>query len=177
MYLITGLPRTGTSLMTRAIVLSSTLPYIYDLDYEARLRSNETDPTYDPNPNGYWVTDVSKNHDYTGKLAKIPLHQVTVIKGDFKAILMKRGRIAASASYKRAFDGTFTESFLAQCKEAEEYLGVGEHLGTEDKVLVVNFEDVLDNPRREFLRIKNAGWPITVSEAVKYVDPTLWRTR
>lgn len=171
MWLVTGLPRSGTSLMTRAIALSSDLPYIYDLDYESRLRSNETDPTYDPNPNGYWVTDTTKNHDYTGKLAKIPLHRATVIKGDCMVILMKRDRKAVEASYKRAFNGELTESYLSICDQAEQYLK------SFAKVIEVNFEDVLDNPRREFLRIKNAGWPITVSEAVKYVDPTLWRSK
>lgn len=169
-YLVTGLPRTGTSMMMRAIALSSELPYIYDRDYEDRLRANEKDPSYDPNPNGYWVTDVYKNHDYTDKLAKIPLHQVTVIpKGDCKVILMNRNRQAVIDSYRRSFNSELTESFLYICEEAEQYLR------SFAKVTEVSYEDVIDNPTREFTKLRESGWDIDVEMAASLVDGSLER--
>lgn len=170
MYIVTGLPRSGTSMMTRCIALSSDLPYIYDYDYEDRLRTNEADPTYDPNPNGYWVTDMLKRRSYRGKLFKTPLNFALRVRPEnAKAIIMRRDMAAIQASYQRAFNGELTPLLLRQAEDGEA------HLRTFADIIEINYEDVIADGLREFEKIRDAGWPIDPYIAASLVEEDLQR--
>ena len=58
MYAVTGLPRSGTSMMMRCIALSSNIPHVVDPEYESKILANEL--VAGANPNGHWVADLNK---------------------------------------------------------------------------------------------------------------------
>ena len=45
------------------------------------------------------------------------------------------------------------------------------------EVVVLWYRDVIDNPKKEFQKLSDAGWPIDVDKCVAIVDPKLCRYR
>lgn len=68
------------------------------------------------------------------------------------------------------FGDELTDSFLARCKQNEEYVR------SVANVVDVNYENVITDPRTEFERIQKAGWIFDIETAITLVDPTLDRT-
>lgn len=168
MYAVTGLPRSGTSMMMRCIALSSDIPYIVDSEYEAKILANEL--VAGANPNGHWVADLNKKRIVGNKLIKVPLHRGLYITKGSMVIFMKRDLEKVRTSYMKYFGNELTESFLVRCKSAEEYIR------SVANVVDVNYEDVINNPRKEFERIQKAGWVFDVETAISLVDKNLDRT-
>lgn len=83
---------------------------------------------------------------------------------------MKRDLEKVRTSYMKYFGNELTESFLVRCKSAEEYIR------SVANVVDVNYEDVINNPRKEFERIQKAGWVFDVETAISLVDKNLDRT-
>jgi hypothetical protein len=168
MYVVTGLPRSGTSMMMRCIALSSNIPHVVDPEYEAKIVANEL--VAGANPNGHWVADLNKKRNVTNKLIKVPLHRGLFISKDSNVIFMNRDMQKIATSYYKYFGEELTESFMTICKSAEKYIR------TVANVIDVNYEDVINDPRTEFERIQNAGWIFDIEKAIILVDKNLNRT-
>ena len=177
-YIVTGIHRTGSSMMTRAIALSSGLPTVRNKEIEKIIRAKEADPNYDPNPHGYWVIDPNKTHpwEHDGTLMKCPVYIVRFLPdsiGEYKVILMKRNLAESRASFKKAFNEKIPDNLIQIGDELEQIAPGRPNID----LTVVNYSDVIDDPLKVFTGLKAAGWPIDPQTAANLVEPDLYRVK
>ena len=181
-YVICGLHRTGTSALMRAISETSTLTAYTDADVESVIRSREIDPSYDPNPAGYfshgsmfspvadWITDTPDNS--VMKAAPEAFLQGTGSE-PLMVIFTDRPADQIEASFMAAFgfgveDRRYTARAQAQAivKQA-----------TNVVLTVVDFAELINSPDQVFADLAASGWPIDAAAAASTIDPTLYRNR
>lgn len=167
-YVVTGLPRTGTSMMMRALEGGGMTVY-RDTALETKIMSNAlTTQTYNPNPNGYYAMSLIGKDitQFDNLVIKPQINEITFpISLPYKMILMKRNEVDRAASYTKAFNLTVPNIFFQLLADLE----------AKYQPLVINYEDVIASPIKEFLKIKQDGWPITAANMVNFVDPNLKR--
>jgi len=181
-YIVSGLHRTGTSALVRAISEASTLtPYI-DADIEAVIRSREIDPTYNPNPAGYfshgamfapiadWITDTPDN-------VVMKAAPEAFLKGTgtepLKVILTSRPQSEIEMSFMKAFGFDVPDHRYTARIEAENILKAAENVD----LTIIDFADLIADPTAVFTVLAANKWPIDIDKAAKTIDPTLYRNK
>ena len=179
-YIVSGLHRTGTSALVRAISESSTLTAWTDPEVEAVIRSKEIDPAYNPNPAGYfshrtmfapvadWISDTPEN-----SVMKASPEAFLYGTGSepMKVILTSRPRSEIDASFDRAFGMDVPEFRYDNRTAIEQILADAPNV----TVTIVNFSDLIATPIDVFTTLSANGWPITATTAAATIDPTLYR--
>jgi len=179
-YIVSGLHRTGTSALVRAISEASTLTAWTDSDVESIIRSRETDPTYNPNPAGYfshrtmftqiaeWISDTPDNS--VMKAAPEAFINGAGIE-PLMVILTSRPRSEIDASFDRAFGMDVPEFRYDNRKAIEQILADAPNVN----VAVVNFSDLIATSLTIFTSLAANGWPIDAETAAATIDPALYR--
>jgi hypothetical protein len=181
-YIVSGLHRTGTSALVRAISEASTLTAYTDADVESVIRSREIDPTYNPNPAGYfshgamfapiadWISDTP--HNSVMKAAPEAFLQGTGSE-PLMVILTDRPADQIKASFAAAFGFDVPDHRYSARAQAEAIL----EEATNVVLTIVNFADLIDSPDQVFADLAASGWPIDAAAAASTIDPTLYRNR
>jgi hypothetical protein len=181
-YIVSGLHRTGTSALVRAISEASTLTAYTDADVEAVIRSREVDPAYNPNPAGYfshrtmfapiadWISDTPDNS--VMKAAPEAFLQGTGSE-PFMVILTSRPAGQVEASFMAAFGFDVEDRRYTARAQAQAIL----EQATNVVLTVVNFAELVNQPDQVFADLAANGWPIDAETAAATIDPTLYRNR
>lgn len=179
-YIVSGLHRTGTSALVRAVAEASTLTAWTDAEVEAVIRSREVDPAYNPNPAGYfshrtmfapiadWISDTPDNS--VMKAAPEAFLQGTGSE-PLMVILTSRPVGQIEASFAAAFGMNVPDHRYSARAQAQAIL----EQATNVVVTVVDFADLIDTPERVFAGLAFTGWPINAPVAAATIDPSLYR--
>ena len=182
--IVSGLPRSGTSLMMQMLQAGG-MPLLID-DHR---------PADADNPNGYWEYEPVKRlqHDNTwmplaeGKAVKVvsALLQYLPRKHTYKIILMYRPMQEVLASQavmlqrrgeqrSKADDQTLAAIFGQHLDGIERWLAMQQHMTP----LAVNYHDTLADPPATATRVAHfLGLPLAVEAMARAVDPRLHRQR
>jgi len=181
-YIVCGLHRTGTSALVRAVAEASTLTAYIDADVEAVIRSREINPSYNPNPAGYfshgtmfspiadWIADTPDGS--VMKAAPEAFLQGTGFE-PLMVILTSRPVGEIEASFIAAFGFDVEDRRYQARAECEAIL----EQATNVVLSVVNFAELIDTPDQVFASLAATGWPIDAEGAAATIDPTLYRNR
>jgi hypothetical protein len=179
-YIISGLHRTGTSALIRAISEASNLTAHVDPDLEAVIRSREIDPTYNPNPAGYFshATMFSPIADWIsntpdGSVMKAAPEAFLQGTGSepLAVILTDRPANQIEASFAAAFGMDVPDHRYSARAQAQAIL----QQATNVVLTIVNFADLIETPDQVFVDLAAKGWPIDPTTAAGTIDPTLYR--
>lgn len=181
-YIVSGLHRTGTSALVRAISEASTLSAYTDADVESVIRSREIDPAYNPNPAGYfshgamfapiadWISDTPDNS--VMKAAPEAFLNGTGSE-PLMVILTDRSADQIEASFAAAFGFDVPDHRYSARAQAQAIL----EQATNVMLAIVNFAELIDSPDEVFADLAASGWPIDAAAAASTIDPTLYRNR
>ena len=181
-YIVSGLHRTGTSALVRAISVASTLTPHIDADVEALIRSREVSATYNPNPAGYFshATMIAPVADW---IADTPNESVMKAAPEaflngagtepLMVILTARARAEIEASFMAAFGFDVEDRRYDARAQAQAIL----EQATNVVLSIVNFAELIDTPLAVFTALADAGWPIDPAAAASTIDPALYRNR
>jgi len=178
---VSGFMRTGTSMMMRALEaggLEATKSNERD-----KMNDRFGDKDYRPNPNGFYeIENLSqvRQDDFMekcrGKLIKAMFNDVLNIPvKDYKIVFMIRDKEEIRQSFEAFFN--------TKAPMIERYDERMEHIikllknRKDVQLTVLNYRDVIDNPRKEFQKLKDGGWKIDVDKCISIVDPNLCRFR
>jgi len=166
----------------RAISEASTLTPHVNADVEAVIRSQEIDPTYNPNPFGYyshstmfspiadWIADTPDGS--VMKAAPEAFLQGTG-SGSLMVILTSRTAGEIEASFMAAFGFDVPDHRYTARAQAQAIL----EQATNVVLSIVNFAELIDTPDQVFASLAASGWPIDSAAAAATIDPTLYRNR
>lgn len=181
-YIISGLHRTGTSALMRAISESSTLSAHVDASVESVIRSREIDPAYNPNPAGYfshrtmfapiadWISGTPDNS--VMKAAPEAFLQGTGSE-PLTVILTDRPAEQIEASFAAAFGFEVPQYRYTARINAENILKTAENVD----LTVIDFADLIADPTAVFTVLAANKWPINIDKAASTIDPKLYRNK
>ena len=181
-YIVSGLHRTGTSALVRAISEASTLTPYVNADVEAVIRSREINAEYDPNPFGYYshatmfapVADWIGNTPDGSVMKAAPEAFLNGTSSEpLTVILTDRPAGQIEASFMVAFGFDVPDHRYSARAQAAAILGQA----TNVVLTVVNFADLVNTPDEVFTNLAASGWPINAATAAGTIDPTLYRNR
>jgi hypothetical protein len=182
--IVSGLPRSGTSLMMQMLHAGG-MPLLID-----ELRPADAD-----NPNGYWEYEPVKSlqkdnswmHQAEGKAVKVvsALLQYLPPQHTYKIIFMQRPmqEVLASQSVMlerrgeqggKATDQTLGTVFTQHLDRTERWLAMQKHM----TVLPVNHHETIADPEETATRVAQfLDLPLAVEAMARAVDPRLHRQR
>lgn len=182
--IVSGLPRSGTSLMMQMLQAGG-----------MSLLTDDQRPADADNPNGYWEYESVKHlqHDNTwmpqaeGKAVKVvsALLQYLPPRHTYKIIFMHRPiqEVLASQAVMlqrrgthggNADDQTLAAVFGQHLDRTERWLATQKHM----TVLPVKYHDTLADPTATATRVARfLGLPLAIEEMARAVDPRLHRQR
>jgi len=183
-YIVSGLPRSGTSMMMKMLENCGIEPFI----------DNIRVPDED-NPRGYYeferVKQLEKDHSWMhearGKAVKVisMLLQHLPPGYEYKIIFMHRNMdeiLASQAAMmmrngeknSRISDGDLSATFDRHLKNIETWLAQQSNI----KVLYVSYNELLKNPRENVININNfMEFPLKDTRMLEIIDPNLYRQR
>ncbi len=182
-FVVSGLPRSGTSLMMRMLELGG-LPVLTDGE-----RTADED-----NPRGYYELElVKKTKADPGWMRGAAGHVVKVISQllpdlppdhSYKVVFMRRHLDEVLASQKkmlqhrgeaeRTEDQAMKEMFIAHLDETERWLRQASNM----QVLYINYGRVMASPVEQAKRLANfLGVPVDVERMASAVEQQLYRNR
>ena len=182
-YVVAGLPRTGTSMMMRCIHESSALTLVGDRNIERlpvgpdgsiRPRTAE----YDFNPYGVYEVERPPVWWALPDLSLIKrILTSSVIPPPFDGLSyfvcsMRRERDEVTASWWRTFGSPFDTKRFELAEEMLDYMRDWGHAITE-----VDYNRTIEDPLKTFLHLEEEGWPIDPRKAAVLVEPALYRHR
>jgi hypothetical protein len=179
-YIVSGLHRTGTSALVRAISESSTLSAYVKAEVEANIRSREIDPAYNPNPAGYFShgTMFSPITDWIGSVPDQSVMKAApeaFLSGTgsepLMVILTSRPQSEIEASFSAAFGMDVPDYRYSARMQAQAIL----ELASNVVLTTVSFDDLTLTPEIVFADLAAAGWPIDPIVAASTIDPDLKR--
>ena len=181
-YIVSGLHRTGTSALVRAISEASTLATHTDASVESVIRSREIDPAYNPNPAGYfshgamfrpiadWIADTPDNA--VMKAAPEAFCKDTGTE-PLKVVLTSRPQSEIETSFMKAFGMDVPDYRYTARINAENILKTAENVD----LIIIDFADLIADPTAVFTVLAANKWPIDIDKAAKTIDPTLYRNK
>lgn len=181
---VSGLPRTGTSMMMRALAAGG-MPVLVD-----EHRAADAD-----NPGGYYELERVKQlrsdstwlSDAQSKAVKIIYRLLYDLPAcyRYKVIFMQRRLEEVIASQKvmlsrRKTEGSglndrqLLDAFRTELAKVSEWMEGQDHM----EVMHVDYRDAIDNPVDSFRRINEfLGGEMDVGSMIQVVDPSLYRNR
>ena len=179
-YIISGLHRTGTSALVRAIAESSTLTPYVNSEVEANIRSREIDPTHNPNPAGYFshgtmFTPMAEWISNTPNESVMKAAPEAFLSGagfePLMVILTSRPQEEIEASFTAAFGMNVADYRYSARMQAQAIL----ELASNVVLTTVSFADLTSTPETVFANLASVGWPIDPVIAASTIDPDLKR--
>lgn len=174
-YIVSGFPRSGTSMMMRALEAGG-LPCVYSTAWDADRNRNTLIPGYVPNPHGFYEDAPLESRDWSpfrGKAVKVIRDNLCMIPADerLSVVYMRRDPAEIRRSYVGIMSGPHPNPFAwlndydnKVAADLESLLGA----------IVLDYADVIADPVRSFTRL---CWPIDAERAATTIDPALYRHR
>lgn len=194
-WIVTGLYRSGTSMMMRALANSLTgVTPLVDTSLDALADAQAADlATYRPNPNGYWVPPANPAnadsdtgqfvHVYPGRLLKVRMEdmfKVPAVAGQtLHVCFMIRPLAAINRSLQKAFNWQIGPTQIAQRRDLRTILTARRDVN----LTAINYGDVIADATAtpvattQFQRLVTDGWPIDPVVAMNFVDKALARNQ
>jgi len=177
-YVVSGFMRTGTSMMMKAFETGG-LEVVRSNERD-KMNDKFGDKDYKPNPNGFYeIENLSqvRQDDFMekcrGKVIKVMFNDVLNISvKDYKVVFMIRNKEEVRQSF---------EAFFQRKSPAIKYDKLMEHIvkilenRKDVQLTVLNYRDVINNPRKEFQKLKDGGWEIDIDKCISIVSPNLCR--
>lgn len=176
-YIVSGLERSGTSMMMQ-ILYRGGAPVAFD---------NSRKPDYH-NPKGYFELEGGKIisrlmegtfplHKYEGKFIKITAYGLKFLpKGEYKIIYMTRNIDEILDSMEKMCGPINREEEKPLLEKLNRVIIKMMDDREDIDYIIVKYNDVIRNPRKEIERVNEfLGGMLNVDEAVKAVDPRLYR--
>lgn len=181
-YIVSGYIRTGTSMMMKALSAGGLSP-VFSHKRDEEMNKNYSIDNYVSNPEGFYELDkkeylqVGFPRKYEGKLLKCLWNRVPrLVVGNYKIVFMLRDPEEIKQSSKRAF-GVDVSSGLKNYNEImEDMINIIKNR-KDSQIVALNYVDVINNPRKEFQKLKDGGWSICVDKCVSVITPGLYRNR
>lgn len=176
-YMVTGFPRSGTSMMMAALEAGG-LPCFRSAERES-LRVAGSDEFYDPNPAGLYEPTLGQLRAGAvppGAAVKVVAPWLRHLPGlsCARAVLMTRDPEEIRQSYEAFIGRRLPPAWVAG------YPGILEAVRSRlaDAVITtLSYTAVLADPLGAFRELAAAGWPIDPAAAAAVVDPTQHRFR
>lgn len=186
-YVVTGHPRSGTSLMMRMLHLGG-IPVAYTEERDLNMQAKFTQAS---GFNPYGLYELSRNKltsadfpsSYEGMAVKLVwewLMFMTPYTPGYRVIAMWRNPEEVRQSYEATIlqhqnrKTRVDEAYRARWPKIIERLQSREDVW---QVIKVNYNHVIEDPLRECVRLKHLGIPIDVAGAESAVDADLYRFR
>ena len=176
-YIVSGKPRTGTSMMMNALTAGG-MRAVYDKNRE-QVNKWYSDDLYKLNEcqlmeinfRDYVKSDFPNYED--NSLVKIFDFGLCFLKpGSYKIILMTRNPVEIKESQAAAFRKNNIRFDVDDYKpQARKYLRLMSNRIDQPEVTVLNYEHVLKNPLETFKRLKSKGWPIEPQRCIEIIKP------
>jgi len=189
-YTVGGMPRSGTSMMMRALAAGG-LEMFADTAKDERLSADWAPRRaigYDPNPHGCHEPGAFRSHDQfpemiRGRLVKLMGNGVAQPRfarvEPIRVAFICRDREAVARSHLTAFGRVpkWTETSHGYRRVIDTYIARQRRCPWVQDVTCFAYEDVVRDPLGQFSRLAAIGWPIDQRAAAATVDPTLERNR
>jgi hypothetical protein len=183
-YIVSGYPRSGTSMMMRALIAGGLDAAHRDTRNAMARRASDDD--YQPNPEN----ELFELHDweyrafgfplaFTGKLIKaVTVHarNLDVVPGGTRVVFMRRDPEEIRQSYLAFFPARRPPTVEEIVNDVEWTLRQMRDRRSFDLV-EFGYRDVLECPFGHFAELAGRGWPIDPVVAAKVVDPARIRYR
>lgn len=184
-YVVSGMARTGTSMMMHALIKGG-IPAIYDVGKgDARLMLLNA-MGYDANHDGLF--ELQKPNllkrfpdDLDTELVKIADFQWELLSGQaengIRVVYMLREKESTMMSLAAFTGAEDLSEYEERWNHQQDYI---KQIMSRKDILSINifhFEDVVADPVPHFNKLKRAGWPIDVNRAVSVVKPELHHFR
>ena len=161
------------------------IPVAYNLHQEF-LNDYYNTSEYPPNPNGFYASPIGYVNDlplYIGKALKFGYSLLLALPSDinFNILFLKRnpdeirnsmasfvpngGHWGKSATILEFYD-LVIDSILEKIKSKDNV-----------SLTVLNYAEIVENPTKEFQKLKDNGWDFDVEKAASKVDSSLYRLR
>jgi len=176
-YIVSGIERSGTSMMMQILYIGGA-PVAFD---------SSRKPDYH-NPKGYYELEGGKIisrliegtfpiEKYEGKFIKITAYGLQFLpKGNYKIIYMVRNLDEILDSMEKMSGPVDREKEKPLFEKLNKFTIDLMEKREDIEYIIVNHRDVIQNTRREVERVNEfLGGMLDVDEAVKAVDPKLWR--
>ena len=194
-YVVSGIMRSGSSMMMKALEAGG-MELLYD---PTRDEENETvqfnGEQYEVNPGGsyesYRYLSALRPAEWVdkcrGKVIKnlypglMTLPKIDVFGVKYKILFMLRDPVEIEMSWVVSFHNLTPKETIGVnmeyyavlmddiCSSIEE--------ARDSEVIQVHYDDVMDNPKAAFRKIRDAGWPISPKKAAVVIDPRLHRMK
>lgn len=166
-YVVSGLPRSGTSMLMECLVAGG-IPGWYDPTEDER--RNAEVPGYAPNPGGFYeitperVPLVPEHHCVKVMLPELYLLPIAA----YRVIVMQRNALEQAMSR----EAIGLEPLCTPVPRVRELLGRGDCW-----VTFLQYAAVVVDPLRVFEALRADGWPLDAARAAAAVRPDLYRHR
>ncbi len=178
-YFVSGYMRTGTSMMMQALEAGGLEPAFNPV--RDKMNKDFGDKDYKPNPGGFYELhrkEYSQNgfpKMYEGKLIKLLWGGITKIAvGNYKVVFMMRDPEEIRQSYEAFFRGSAPENLKNYDRMMKDTIDMLKNR-KDTELIILKYRDVIENPRREFLKLREARWAIDLEECIKFINPDLCR--
>lgn len=174
-YLVVGHPRSGTSMMMRAVEAGG-LTVARSIRREAKNTRDGTylanrDGLYEVDPKEVWVSGWPRM--YEGQAVKVLTSWVRhVSAGDYSVAFMLRD----SEEIRQSFEASHREkrTTLQIEREIDEALSLLHVRRDVHQITLLNYRDVLEHPRESLSKL---NWPLDVTAAASVPDVSQYRFR
>ena len=190
LYIVSGFMRTGTSMMMKALEAGG-LEAEYKQSRET-MRQRFADDKYDPNVGGLYELereDYMKPgfpKGYEGKLIKALNMEhkqpngvgksMNIMPDGIRVVYMKRDAEEIRQSFDAFFDKQLPEEQIKTMNER--FKRCLERIRNRRDVITCHdfwFREVIEDPKKHFQILKEAGWRIDVDKCVEVVEPKYCR--
>jgi hypothetical protein len=177
-YIVSGYPRSGTSMMMRALEAGG-IPCVYSTQGDDE--RNRNTPGYIPNPHGYYenapIHDPAAWPGFAGKAVKVVRGNYHMIPAgtSLRTVYLRRDPAEIRRSYAGLLSGPHGPEHLAFLDNYSE--GVASdvaELESFGSVTVLDYFAVVSDPAGQLARL---GWPIDVARAAATITASLYRHR
>lgn len=180
-YLISSCHRSGSSMCMQCLKEGGLNP-IYDISAE---NMNNVLGNYKPNPDGFYqfTGEVNSNfyNNFEGNLIKINFRDILLLpRGNYKLIFLKRKPADIRKSMLewtpfQDWGNNMTITFVYDVFFKSFFNKILERKDVE--LIVLNYEDIINNPKKEFKKLFAKGWPIDIIKCASMVKPELHRNK
>jgi hypothetical protein len=166
----------------RAVTKSSSIPAYTDPAINNLIESRELDPTYNPNPWGYFshnsmflpIAQWVRNTPIDSVMKAAPeAFYLNAGSEMLSVVLTSRNLDEMKASYRRSFGEPSSTNQDDLLDRVEHVLAKAGNV----TFTKLDFADLVGNPTGSFQTLADAGWPIDVGIAAATIDQSLYRNR
>lgn len=178
-YIVSGLERSGTSLMMQMLYSADT-----------RVAFDDSRPADENNPRGYYelaggkiikrlIDGAFDVESYKGYIIKVTAYGLKFLpKSNYRIIYLRRNIDEVLKSMQKMGANIDAEKDRTLFKKLDRFSLELMHSRDDMEYITVNHHDLIDNPRKEMEKVSHfLGEPFAVDAAVKAVDTSLYRNR